>query len=154
MISGSDIEIKKIDKDALSDTLVLAMDVFLEFEAPDYSEEGVKEFEKSIHDPEYIKQLAVYGAYVDGSLVGVIATRSEGTHIALFFVKGEYQKQGIGRQLFLTVLGECSADTMTVNSSPYAVPVYHKLGFEDKDAEQTVNGIRFTPMERKKRLPN
>ena len=36
---------------------------------------------------------------------------------------------------------------MTVNSSPYAVPVYHKLGFKDTGSEQMVNGLRFTPME-------
>ena len=36
---------------------------------------------------------------------------------------------------------------MTVNSSPYAVPIYHKLGFKDTGSEQVVNGLRFTPME-------
>ena len=36
---------------------------------------------------------------------------------------------------------------MTVNSSPYAVPIYHKLGFYDVDSEQVVKGVRFTPME-------
>ncbi|WP_334295796.1 GNAT family N-acetyltransferase [Clostridioides difficile] len=35
---------------------------------------------------------------------------------------------------------------ITVNSSPYAVEVYHKLGFKDTAVEQIVDGIRFTPM--------
>lgn len=39
-------------------------------------------------------------------------------------------------------------EIMTVNSSPYAVPVYEKLGFHATGSEQTVNGLRFTPMER------
>ena len=30
--------------------------------------------------------------------------------------------------------------------SPYAVPVYHHLGFIDMDEEQTVDGMRFRPM--------
>ena len=34
----------------------------------------------------------------------------------------------------------------TVNSSSYAVDIYIHLGFEEVDQEQTVNGIRFTPM--------
>ncbi len=34
----------------------------------------------------------------------------------------------------------------TVNSSPYAVPVYHKLGFIDMVSEQLADGMRFTPM--------
>lgn len=35
---------------------------------------------------------------------------------------------------------------MTVNAAPYAIPIYQKLGFNVKDMEQVVNGIRFTPM--------
>ena len=35
---------------------------------------------------------------------------------------------------------------MTVNSSPYAVGIYRKLGFKAVDDEQSVNGLRFTPM--------
>ena len=71
----------------------------------------------------------------------------EGAHIALFFVKGEYHGRGIGSQLFKTVLQMCPAGSMTVNSSPCAVPIYHHLGFHDMDKEQAVNGLRFTPME-------
>ena len=36
--------------------------------------------------------------------------------------------------------------TITVNSSPYAVDVYKKLGFVIEEDEQTVDGIRFTKM--------
>jgi predicted GNAT family N-acyltransferase len=36
--------------------------------------------------------------------------------------------------------------TLTVNSSPYAVPVYAKLGFVPTDREQVQSGIRYTPM--------
>ena len=116
-------------------------------EAPDYSEEGIAEFYKSIHDEGYLSKLRMYGAFMENRLVGVIATRSEGAHIALFFVKGEYHGRGIGSQLFKTVLQMCPAGSMTVNSSPYAVPIYHHLGFHDMDKEQAVNGLRFTPME-------
>ncbi|MBU9737013.1 GNAT family N-acetyltransferase [Diplocloster agilis] len=33
-----------------------------------------------------------------------------------------------------------------LNSSPYAVPIYKKLGFRNTDTEQLMNGIRYTPM--------
>lgn len=33
-----------------------------------------------------------------------------------------------------------------MHSSPYAVEVYRHLGFAPTDTEQTVNGLRFTPM--------
>ena len=35
---------------------------------------------------------------------------------------------------------------VTVNSSPYAVDFYHKIGFVDVREEIERDGIRFTPM--------
>jgi predicted GNAT family N-acyltransferase len=71
-------------------------------------------------------------------------------HICLLFVKKEFPRRGIAKRLFYTVLVRCksekSINTITVNSSPYAVEVYHRLGFVDTEKEQTVNGMRFTPM--------
>lgn len=140
-------DIRKLTASEIQTALDLVWKVFQEYEAPDYSKEGVEEFYRSIHDDNYLAMLSLYGAFVSEKLVGVIATRSEGTHIALFFVDGEYHRNGIGKKLFQTVLSQCSTNRMTVNSSPYAVPVYHKLGFTDTDTEQVINGLRFTPME-------
>ncbi len=140
-----DIVIRNIcDKE---NALTLVWNVFLEFEALDYSEEGAAEFYKSVHDEEYLRQLCMYGAFIDDKLVGVIATRNEMSHIALFFVDGKHHRQGIGRKLFGTAKSACHSEKMTVNSSPYALPVYEKLGFVRTSEEQTVNGIRFTAME-------
>ena len=124
------------------EALQLVWDVFLEFEAPDYSPAGVTEFYNSIHDEQYLSRLRFFGAFVGDELAGVIATRSGGTHIALFFVDQKYQRRGVGRRLFQAVRQE----RMTVNSSPFAVPVYRKLGFRATGPEQSVNGLRFTPM--------
>ncbi len=144
-----DYLIREIRQDEIEKALSLVWKVFQEYEAPDYTEEGTEEFYKSIHDESYLSELCCYGAFIHDELVGVIATRNSGTHIALFFVDGKYHRQGIGRQLFQTAQGANDSDKMTVNSSPYAVPVYHRLGFKDTDTEQTVNGLRFTPMELK-----
>lgn len=38
-----------------------------------------------------MSSLTINGAYEDDELIGVIATRNEGNHIALFFVKAEWQ---------------------------------------------------------------
>lgn len=78
--------------------------------------------------------------------MGVLATRKQGNHLALFFVAGEYHRQGIGKKLFATVKSLATADTITVNSSPYAVKIYRKLGFSATDSEQVVNGLSFIPM--------
>lgn len=139
--------IREIKENETEEALNLVWKVFQEYEAPDYTKEGVNEFYKSIHDEKYLSMLSLYGAFVQNKLIGVIATRNNGTHIALFFVDGKYHRKGIGKQLFQTVLKKCNSDKMTVNSSPYAVSIYHKLGFQDIDTEQVVNGLRFTPME-------
>ena len=84
--------------------------------------------------------------YDKNKLIGVIATRNNGNHIALFFVDGEYHKKGIGKCLFQKVLENATSNEITVNSSVYAVEVYHKLGFVDTDKEQIEDGIIYTPM--------
>lgn len=48
--------------------------------------------------------LELFGAYKNKLLIGIIATRNEGNHIALFFVKGEYHKQGIGLLLIILLM--------------------------------------------------
>ncbi len=141
-----DVIIREIDKTAFNEALSLVWRVFQEYEAPDYTQQGIDEFYKSIHDESFLSKLSIFGAYINEELVGVIATRNNGAHIALFFVDGDYHKQGIGRKLFKKVFEQSTSSRMTVNSSPFAVPVYRKLGFIDTDKEQTVNGLRFTPM--------
>lgn len=147
--TDSGVSVIKINQEEYPQALSLVWRVFQKYEAPDYTTEGVEEFYKSIHDEKYLSKLRMYGAFDGNEMLGVIATRNEGTHIALFFVDGEHHRKGIGKQLFQAALMECCSDKMTVNSSPYAVPVYHKLGFIDTDTEQVVNGLRFTPMERR-----
>lgn len=141
------MNIKKIDKNNTKEALLLVRRVFSTFEAPDYSEEGVEEFYRSISDKNYLAQLTMYGAFNKNQLTGVIASRNSGSHIALFFVDSEFHRQGTGRKLFEELLKDCKSDRITVNSSPYAVSVYQKLDFKCTDKEQTVKGIRFTPME-------
>ena len=62
-------------------------------------------------------------------------------------MSGRFHRRGIGKALFAQACQENFSGKMTVNSSPFAVPVYHQLGFKDSDNEQVVNGLRFTPME-------
>lgn len=141
------IEYRELEVDEVDQALGLVWQVFFQYEASDYSKDGIDEFEKSIHDPQYLSTLQLYGAFKNNEIIGVIATRSKGTHIALFFVNGKYHRQGIGKQLFQMTLKDCPSNKMTVNSSPYAIQIYHKLGFYEIDKEQVVNGLRFTPME-------
>lgn len=138
--------IREICRKDFNAALRLVWSVFLQFEAPDYSDDGVEEFRKSIHDTTYLNQLQMYGAYEADTLIGVIAVRSGGSHIALFFVDAAHQRRGVGRALFEQALANASEGTLTVNASPFAVPVYSRLGFVKTDAEQVTNGLRYTPM--------
>ena len=54
--------------------------------------------------------------------------------------------QGIGRELFETILNKSTGEKITVNASPYSVEVYKKLGFVPESDEQIADGMRFTPM--------
>jgi len=126
--------------------LNLAWRVFERFEAPEYSDEGVENFRKTIQEPSFSERICCYGAFDENQLVGMLATRNEGAHIALFFVEEAYHRRGIGRDMFALALSASKTDAITVNSSPFAVQVYRQLGFVETKPEQLLDGIRFTPM--------
>ncbi|WP_346935954.1 GNAT family N-acetyltransferase [Clostridium sp.] len=141
------MEIKKIDRNQRDTAIQLVSTVFMQFEAPDYSAEGVETFKRTaIYNNDFLDSLNMYGAYDSETLLGVIATRNKGNHIALFFVDGKHHRQGIGKKLFQIVLENSTGKEITVNSSPYAVEVYHRLGFVDIAPEETTNEIRYIPM--------
>lgn len=140
------MEIKKLSGEELRNAIPLVWEVFSEFEAVNYSEEGKEAFWNTIHSEHFLNMLTAYGAFDGRKLIGVIATRNRGEHIALFFVDGRYQRKGVGRRLF----GECligNANALiTVNSSVFAVDVYRKLGFVETGERMEDSGIIFTPM--------
>ena len=155
MVEISNLTYRKIEKEELQETLNLVRKVFDEFEAPYYSEEGIASFYKFIDIDNILEQymngsLYFYGCFVNNTIIGIIAVRNF-VHISLLFVDKHYHKQGIAKILFDDVIKICKEkisflQIVTVNSSPYAVGFYHKLGFVDISSEQTVDGIRFTPM--------
>lgn len=137
------LSIRRLGPESFEAVKALVLEVFMQFEAPDYGPQGMETFKRvGIEDASYMASLVIYGAYVGNRLVGVIATRHGGDHIALFFVKGRYHRQGIGHALFDKV----KRSGMTVNASPYAEKVYEHLGFLRTDEAQTFQGIRFVPM--------
>lgn len=131
----------------------LAFKVFMRFEAPVYTREGIEHFYEFVTD-ERLRSMFYEGIYIlhvavcEGEIVGIISVRSN-THISLLFVEESCHKQGIGRKLIESMkqyAKEHRFDKLTVNSSPYAVEFYHRLGFTDLDDMQSQDGILFTPM--------
>ncbi len=133
----------------------LAWKTFLEFEAGDYSLEGIRSFEDFITDTN-LKRMFDAGAYQmitasdNGRMVGMITLRNE-MHISLLFVDRDYHRQGIGRALINCIAAyvrdEIGKNRLTVNASPYGIPFYHRIGFRDLGPERCQDGILYTPME-------
>lgn len=145
----SKAKIRRIDeKDTkkLSEAASLIKEVFMEFNAPDYSNEGVKSFIDFVDNEETARLLEYFGAYEENVIKGVIAVMKTENHICCFFVKADSHGKGIARQLWEHLKDSRGKGIFTVNSSPYAVPIYRKLGFEATGKEQIQDGIRFTPM--------
>lgn len=149
-----DYEVRMVQKDGLKEALDLIWRVFLEFDAPDYTGEGIREFRdfiglQSIGKMLESSQLLMWGCYDGEKIVGVLAARRP-CHISLLFVDRDYQKQGVAKQLFKWMLDyfrlTTGYHTVTVNASPYAAGIYRRLGFGVVDSEQVSNGIRFIPM--------
>ena len=56
-------KIDKTDKIQFTNAIDLIWSTFLQFEAPDYSEEGTQSFKAFIDDKEILKALEFWGAY-------------------------------------------------------------------------------------------
>ncbi|MCC0649805.1 GNAT family N-acetyltransferase [Clostridioides sp. ZZV15-6598] len=147
--------IRELKEHDIRNALNLIWNVFEEFESPDYCTEGIKSFHEFIEYNSIIekvkeKSIFFWGCFDCEKLIGVLAIRDL-NHICMLFVDKNYHKRGVAKKLMAIGVKYCTESKddlteVTVNSSPYAVEVYHKLGFKDTNVEQIVNGIRFTPM--------
>lgn len=150
-----------LEDSQLKPALDLIREVFLEFEAPDYPEQGIRTFLDYIDFNSIREKIAGNELHMrvcmDGdTIAGVIAMRNV-SHISMLFVDRRYHGRGIGRGLFNTardvILSLRDIEFFTVNSSPYAVHFYRRLGFVEVDTEQMIDGILFTPMRLLVRMP-
>ncbi|HEX2907015.1 MAG TPA: GNAT family N-acetyltransferase [Phototrophicaceae bacterium] len=127
---------------------------FNTFITPDYVTEGVHAFLYYAHPAHMAERQQadhfVLVADCKGVIAGMIEMRDY-DHVALLFVDEAFQRRGLSRELLRQALDICrqhrpDGREITVNSSPYAVPVYERLGFRATAPEQEKSGIRFTPM--------
>ncbi len=132
----------------------LVTKVFNQFEAPEYYPEGVSNFLRYNDVDAFRKRISinhfVLVARNGETIVGAIEVQNN-DHICLLFVDAAYHQQGIGKTLLRAALARCvkndpKVDEITVNSSPFAVPIYQRLGFVANGGEKVQDGIRFIPM--------
>ena len=132
----------------------LALRVFDQFVAPQFSSDGRQEF-RSYADPHLLRLRSrwnhlVHLAIADGEIAGMIEVRDDG-HVTLFFVEGKFQGNGVGGELLgrsLSISKRRNPDLSqaTVNSSPNAVAIYEGLGFRKAGNERAEDHIRSVPM--------
>lgn len=146
------IEIQILELSRLVEAMKLVEHVFMEFEAPDYSKEGVDFFLEYIRVDamkERIEkgEIAVWCSLVDNTIVGVIAMRPP-CAVSLLFVDRHHHRKGISKEMLTCALKVYRKDhcDVTVNSSPYAVAAYCKMGFKQIGSEEINHGVRFQPM--------
>ena len=139
--------VRRLTREEIPSALNLAWKVFSEYESPDYSAEGTEEFRRCLNDGAYLRGIDYYGAFDGHRLIGMLGVRRETCHVCFCFVDGPYHRRGVGTGLFKQMAKDFPGRTFTVNSSPFGLPFYRALGFTAAKNEQTVNGIRFTPME-------
>ncbi len=147
-------EVSKAAEEEWEDAMALAYRTFHKYVADGYSKEGVDNFENFISDPHLYQmfRLDEYHLWVAkddfGNIIGMGTLRS-GNHISLLFVEDKWLRKGVGSSImeaFISHVRRTGNDRITVNASPYGVPFYHKLGFEDTGDEQVAGGMIITPM--------
>ncbi len=111
--------IRQVKPNEVSDALTLALEVFMQFEAPDYKPQGVETFRKDIiENAEFIDNCKkgicpIYAAFDDGKMVGIIGMRNK-SHINLVFTKSEYHRKGIATSIFEFLLSEVKKNSPQV----------------------------------------
>lgn len=91
-------------------------------------------------------------AFVEGKLAGVVAVR-DNKHLFHLFVAPDFQRQGIAAKLWAhaksAAIQAGNIEGFTVNSTPYAVPVYERFGFTATGPKVEKHGIAFVPLKLK-----
>jgi GNAT superfamily N-acetyltransferase len=137
-----------------TETSALIRRSFSKYIAHTYTEEGLEEFLKNT-TPKALAARSAGGqtvilALAGTGIVGVIAIRA-GNHISLLFVDESLHRKGVAGRLVSMALA-AARDTdpslcdFTVNSSPFAVSFYEKMGFRRIGPEQFMRGMLVTPM--------
>ena len=139
--------------------LELALKVFLEYDASDYGTEHTERMRKSIderivnQDNYFSAGRLMYVALDDIKVVGIIETygkEHQENRVALMFVDGNYQREGIGTELMSRIVCDVKMkghEKLVLNSSPYGLPFYRHFGFIPIEAEKNINTPWKTPME-------
>ena len=115
---------------------------------------GVESFLKN-QEPEAIAQLInnrdflYFVGHIKEELIGMVAMKNQ-SHLYNLYVTPAFHQQGFAKKLWShaqkVVLQQNELTQFTVNSSPYALPVYKRFGFHATSEPVESNGIAYVPM--------
>ena len=130
----------------------LVRQVFNEYVASDYGQDGIEEFFR-FANPGAMKERMQADGFVlvacqDDALAGMLEFFPP-DRIAMLFVA--VQQQGIAKELLANAIRKAQGvnpdmSCLTVHSSPFAEPIYQKLGFRQTGQRTTEKGITYIPM--------
>ena len=129
--------------------------LFIKNEANEISQQSISLFLSYANPVRMAERVAqdfcfVLVAVQDDQLIGMIEVRNY-NHIALLFVDDGHQRQGIASSLLEVAIKKCREKNaalrrITVNASPYGLPVYAHWGFHPIGEEVEMDGMLFTQM--------
>ena len=115
---------------------------------------GVGQFLQGMAAPAIARHISESGCHyqlglVNSVLVGVIAV-SENRHVIHLFVAPAFHHRGVARRLWQAAKAAAieagNTQGFTVNSSPYARPMYERFGFVVTGPTVAEHGIACVPM--------
>lgn len=130
----------------------LVKGVFDEYVAPDYGQDGIDEFFRFANVSAMRERMKSGGlvlvAQRGDELLGVIEF-SPPNIIAMLFVT--VRRKGVATALLKHAVEKIKTENpelkqLIVHSSPYALPIYEKMGFKVTGKKITENGIIYIPM--------
>lgn len=152
---SDDISYRLMKPSEREETFAMVDRGFNTYVQDDFTPDGVKEFYRAIRYMIFNQPSDhfILVAESEGRIVGMIDVKAN-HHISIFFVEPSCMGKGLGRSLLtraITLYQKEKPDLkeIEVHSSPWAVPVYSKLGFSPDGPEQEQRGIRYTRMIRK-----
>jgi len=129
--------------------------VFIANEASEISQQSISLFLSYANPVRMAERVGqdfcfVLVAVQEDQLIGMIEVRNY-NHIALLFVDDGHQRQGIASALLEGAIAKCREKNptlrrITVNASPYGLPVYAHWGFHPIGEEIEMDGMLFTQM--------
>ncbi|UIJ39403.1 GNAT family N-acetyltransferase [Desulfobaculum bizertense] len=129
----------------------LVASVFLRCIAPDYSQTGQEQFFAFITPAALRQRFSAESVFFiarhNTQIIGLLEVQ-KGRHIALLFTHCDWHGKGVATALLNKAFTFTKDCTITVNSSPSAIPVYTRLGFRPTQDMQDIHGIRFVPMQK------